>query len=535
MISLRTIKGSCFILAALTLLGLHVYTSAWSVRAARAQEDPAASEPAEEENPSPEKQLAANISTSVSTDTFTGKNIIFDTTGSFIPEGETVEEILWDFGDGIRTTGERVTHSYKKSDAYTVRLRITTSQGTAEDTREIRVFDHVIVLATDSTTSEEELEIKRQQAAKNDVFLLILRAKGGSPEAITEEDLTNQLIDARDALQKSELLITWTSGSVGSSVLSKFAQRIRQADEFSLGELNIESKGVLILSDTPFGVLAPTAQTAFDQLKPSYILLTKPQALDILLEAFTAAEARQIIFESIITHRVLGTFSSRSLGQLSPLNFISASVNFLVNHGVPINNITLVLMLPVIATILSVSRQVIGIKALGIITPAITTLSFLVMGLEYGLVVFLAVLAAGTLTRLAMRKLPLLYLPRMALVLTSVSFAILGLLAFGAVTENSALLSFSIFPILILTLLAEEFIAVQFKSGARRAFSITAWTLGLSIFCYYVLSWELLRTIIVSYPEVVLLAIPINILLGRWSGLRLTEYFRFRKLLRYVQ
>jgi len=76
---------------------------------------------------------------------------------------------------------------------------------------------------------------------------------------------------------------------------------------------------------------------------------------------------------------------------------------------------------------------------------------------------------------------------------------------------------------------------VQFTSGARSALTITAWTLLLSIACYYIVSWELLRTIVISYPEVIILGIPINILLGRWSGLRVTEYFRFRKLLRYSQ
>lgn len=173
-------------------------------------------------------------------------------------------------------------------------------------------------------------------------------------------------------------------------------------------------------------------------------------------------------------------------------------------------------------------------KAFGLVTPAMTTLSFLVMGLPYGLLIFLSILLSGTLTRLAMRKLHLLYLPRMALVLTGVSLAILIVFGLGAATDNTALASFSIFPILILTLLAEEFIALQFKSGARKALTVTAWTLGLAIGCYFIVSWQIVRTLFVSYPEIVLLAIPINILLGRWTGLRLTEYIRFRRLLSHI-
>ncbi len=490
---------------------------------------PAAAE--EAETPA---EPAVSIDTGTSSQVFVGKNITFGIAEITLPEEVAVQEILWDFGDGVKATGEKTTHAYSQPGTYTVKVMITTDRGVAETNADITVLEHVVVLLADASTPPDAIEFKKQQAAKGGLLLLVLRASGGGPEVVAEEELTNQLINARDALAKTNIIVTWTSGSVGSNVLSTFAQRIRQAEEISAEEWQIGSKGVIMLSETPFGVLAPTAQAAFDQLQPAYVLLTKPQALDLLLEPHTADEAKQSVIASSVTHRLLGTFSARAIQDLSPTNFMSFGINFLVNEGVPINDITLILMLPVIATMLSVSRQFIGIKAFGIVTPAMTTLSFLVLGLQYGLLVFAVVLLAGTLTRLVLRKLRLLYLPRMALVLTSVSLSILVLFALDISTKSTTLLSFSIFPILILTLLAEEFIAVQFTSGARQALTITSWTLALAIVCYYIVSWQLLRTIIISYPEVVLLTIPINILLGRWSGLRLTEYFRFRKLLRYT-
>lgn len=480
------------------------------------------------------EQASITVNVSGGTQTFVGQNISFDTNGSSLPEPLIIQETLWNFGDGVRTTGEKVAHVYERPGLYPVTLTITTDQGVLEHSIDVEVFEHVMVLVADGTASEEELQVKKQQAAREGMLLLILRARSGGPEVVVEEELTEQMIDARDAIGKAQLIATWTSGSVGSSVLSKFAQHIRRAEEVTFNELNISAKGFVILSDTPFGVLAPTAQAAYDQLRPSYILLTKPQGLDVLLTPLTPEEAREAILTSPISHRLLGLFSARTVQDIGVFNFMSFAINYLVNRGVPINSITLVLMLPVIATILSLSRQIIGIKAFGLVTPAMTTLSFLVMGLEYGLLVFMAILIAGTATRLVLRTFHLLYLPRMALVLTVVSLAILGLFGLGAVMGTRTLASFSIFPILILTLLAEEFIALQFQSGAKRAFVVTAWTLLLSIAGYFIVSWELLRTVILSYPEVVLLAIPINILIGRWSGLRLTEYFRFRKLLRYT-
>lgn len=468
-------------------------------------------------------------------DGFIGQQFSFDIVAPDIPKDVKVREILWDFGDRVQTTGEHVTHTYKQPGTFTIKVSIDTNYGVSEKTSTIRVFEHVALVLTDNTTSEDELLVKRDQAAKEGLFLLILRSQADVPESVIEEELTNQLFDARDALTKTNLIITWTSGSVGSNVISKFSQRVRQAEKFSLTEVDIEKLGIIILSETPFGVLAPTAQAAYDQMRPSYILLSKPQLIDILLSPLTADEVHDVILTSPVPYRLLGAFSARTIRDIGPTNFLSFSINFLVNRGVPINSITLILSLPIIATILAFSNQVIGIKAFGVITPALTTLSFLVMGLPYGLLVFSVVLIAGTITRVMMKKLHLLYLPRMALVLTSVSFAILILFGIGIWMRITTLLSFSVFPILILTLLAEEFIALQFKSGIRQAMKVTTWTIILAIVCYLIVRWELLRTIIISFPEVILLTIPINILLGRWTGLRLTEYVRFRTLLRHVQ
>lgn len=461
-----------------------------------------------------------------------GRALSFDSSKSQLPPDTAPSEVTWNFGDGSRATGEKVSHVYTKPGAYTVTLHLATEADSAEDTSEVQVFSQAAILIADDSAPEEQLTLQQQQAARAGLLLLIIRAQGSGPEVVTEEELSRSLLDVRDVLPRTNLILTWTSGGVGANVLSKFAQHVHQTQDLPAADLALESKGVIMLSETPFSVLAPTAQSAFDQLQPAYVLLTRPTALELLTKPLSAEDARTAIFTSPIEHRLLGTFSARTVRDIGPTNFLSFGINFLVNHGVPINSLILILMLPVIATILSFSRQVIGIKAFGLITPAMTALSFLVLGLKYGLAVFAAILIAGTLTRLLVRRLHLMYLPRMALVLTSVSIAVLILLGIGVASDNSNILSFSIFPTLILMLLAEEFIAVQFTSGAKRAGATTAWTLGLAIACYFIVSWELLRTFVLSYPEITLLTIPLNIAIGRFTGLRLTEYLRFRKLLR---
>lgn len=465
--------------------------------------------------------------------TITGKELSFDIASSNIPDLSVVEEIVWNFGDGQSAIGQKVAHTYERSGKFEVNLQIKTADSTHSDTTEVRVFDRLFILIADSTAPEDQLEHRRQQAEEAGVLLFIIKPASGGPEVLIEEELTQQLLKSNQELARADLIVGWTSGGVGANSLSKLGQQLRQTNNNQVSERLFAEKGIILLSDTPFGVITPTAQNVFDQLEPSYVLLTRPQVLELVLTAEDAEDAKNIILSSPFEYRLLGTFSARTVRDFGLTNFVSFGISFLVNQGVPINSLILVLMLPLIATILAFARQVVGIKAFGLVTPTITALSFLVMGLTAGLTVFIAVLLAGTFTRIVLRRLRLLYLPRMALVLSSISLAILVLLGVGLASDSIRPISFSIFPSLILIILAEEFIALQFKAGFRTALTTTFWTLGLSVASYYIVSWELLRTLILSYPEIILLTIPINLGLGRWSGLRLTEYFRFRHLIRH--
>jgi PKD repeat protein len=454
--------------------------------------------------------------------TIVGKELTFDLNHSTLPPEAPTPDIIWDFGDGVRTTGPQVSHAFSKAGTYQVRLRFSTPEGLVEDTTEVRVFSRLLVLAASSALPPEDLTRYQEQAASEDTLLLIIEISSG-PESTIAEELSRELTKISADLARAEAIITVSGGSVGANALSQFAQTRPP----SLSQI-----GILILSETPLGVISPSAQTVFDQLQPLYVIVSRPEALSYIVRSTNAEEIKTNLIDSTINYRLLGTFSARTVRDIGLTNFMSFGINYLINRGVPVSNIILILMLPLIATILSFTRQVVGIKAFGLVTPAMTTLSFLVLGLVYGLIAFAAILASGTLTRLALRRLRLLYLPRMALVLTSSSLAILILLGLSAAFKPAALASFSIFPVLLLIVLAEEFISVQFSAGAKAAAKVTIATLLLAIAGYYVMSWELLRTFLVSYPETVLLTIPINIIFGRWSGLRLTEYLRFRQLLK---
>ena len=212
---------------------------------------------------------------------------------------------------------------------------------------------------------------------------------------------------------------------------------------------------------------------------------------------------------------------------------LSPIINFFLSEGVPFDTVILILMLPIIATLIAFLRQVVGIKAFGIYTPLIITFAFLATnGIKYGIAIFVAVLLAGLLMRFVLKPFRLLYLPRVAIMLSVVAIAILFFLVLGGNLRRTGLASVSIFPILIMITLVEKFLAVQIEKGSRTAIILAVETLIISIAGYYLASWGILIKLLATHPWVILLTLPINILLGKWTGLRLSEYFRFKEVLK---
>jgi len=215
---------------------------------------------------------------------------------------------------------------------------------------------------------------------------------------------------------------------------------------------------------------------------------------------------------------------------------MSPIIQYMINQGVPKETLVFLLMLPIVAIVISFARQVIGIKGFGIYTPLIITFAFLVTGLKYGLIFFITIILVGTLTRLFIRKFRLLYLPRMAITLTIVSLVVLTIFYFGAYGQKTDLITISIFVILIMITLVEKFLVAQIERGGKGAILLTSETLILSIICYWIASWSWLQIFVLSHPfATIFLAIIISILLGKWTGLRLTEYFRFRELIKNIE
>ncbi len=226
--------------------------------------------------------------------------------------------------------------------------------------------------------------------------------------------------------------------------------------------------------------------------------------------------------------------AEQGIGAVWPFNFMKYAIRKSVAAGVPANTIVLLLLLTAVAALIAASRHLIGLRGFGIFMPAALSVVFIAIGPLLGVLIFTVIIFFSTLFRMITRKLKLRlqYLPRMAMLLWFVVIGVLGLLFSAPLLKEIGLTNVSIFPVLILVLLAEDFSRVQLGKSVRTALNLTAETLVLALFSYFLLTLEPLRRYALLNPEVFLfLVMIIDILVGRYVGLRFMEYWRFRKLI----
>lgn len=248
------------------------------------------------------------------------------------------------------------------------------------------------------------------------------------------------------------------------------------------------------------------------------------------------AEARVDITQK--TEDVVGPLEKlikeQNIGKTWPFNPVKSAIKNAVNSGVPANTIVLLLLLPIVATVIAATRQIIGIRGFGIFLPAALSITFVAIGPVLGILLFMAIVVISTTVRIITRKLKLKlqYLPRMALILWFVSFGILCILFASPMIKYGPLLNVSIFPVLVLTLLVEDFTKIQLGKSFKTAIGLTYQTLLLSLISYLFLTFSPFQKLVLLNPEIsLLLTFVIDIVLGKYLGLRFMEYYRFRKLI----
>lgn len=192
--------------------------------------------------------------------------------------------------------------------------------------------------------------------------------------------------------------------------------------------------------------------------------------------------------------------------------------------------LALLLLAPVGALVTTIFRNLIGVQTFGTFTPILIALSFVHADWRTGLMVLLIVVIIGLAGRASLNSLKLLTVPRLSVVLTLVVLCLtmaISLLDYFRLTPAAQAV---LLPMVILTMTVERFHISAEEDGFGCALKVLVGTLAVAFCSFAVLRLEGLGELLLSFPEGEFIIAAVLILIGRYTGYRLTELWRFRDI-----
>ncbi len=294
------------------------------------------------------------------------------------------------------------------------------------------------------------------------------------------------------------------------------------------------------------GVVTVAAQQSGELIQPMRV----PAALEATAQAQASGSASVVIRETrqLIQERkdqdVTETAGSK-MEQLTthlleqpetPLswnNFISHFVRGAVNRGLPSTLLALLILFPLVSSVIAFSRHVVGLRGFGIYTPAVLSVALASTGIPIGILCFVMIVFVSVLLQKLMKKLNLAHLPKTSLILWGVCVSVIAFLILSSYGGFTSFFSLSIFPLLTLISLSENFTSTQLISSTKEAVRLTVETLILAVVAAVIINSDNVQRFAIVYPGWTLVfTLVIDLLIGRYNGLRLMELFRFKALVK---
>jgi hypothetical protein len=190
----------------------------------------------------------------------------------------------------------------------------------------------------------------------------------------------------------------------------------------------------------------------------------------------------------------------------------------------------LIMLLPVGAFVVVFLRVIVGLKTSGTFMPVLIALAFLQTELVPGVLNFILVVAIGLLIRSYLSSLNLLLVARIA-TLVIVVVAIMSI--FSVVSYRMGLdegLTITFFPMIILAWTIERMSILWEEDGPREVLVQGSGSLFVAVMAFLLMDLQITRHLAFNFPELHLVVLAAIMLLGRYTGYRLSELRRFAPL-----
>ena len=188
------------------------------------------------------------------------------------------------------------------------------------------------------------------------------------------------------------------------------------------------------------------------------------------------------------------------------------------------------LMVPLGALLVVFLRTFVGLKTFGTFMPVLIALAFRETQLFWGLFLFTVIVSLGLMLRFYLERLMLLLVPRLASILVIVVILMLLISLISTNFGIERVLSITLFPMVILAMTIERMSITWEENGAKEAMLQGLGSLAVACLGYLVMTNETLMYLMFVFPELLFVVLAFCLVMGRYTGYRLSELHRFRAI-----
>ena len=188
------------------------------------------------------------------------------------------------------------------------------------------------------------------------------------------------------------------------------------------------------------------------------------------------------------------------------------------------------LLLPIGVLIVVFLRIIVGIKTSGTFMPVLIAMAFLQTSLVLGLVGFISIVGVGLIVRSWLSHLNLLLVARISAVIITV-IGIIGLTSFFSFKMGlSEGVKITFFPMIILSWTIERMSILWEEEGYKEVVKQGGGSLFVAVCAYLSMSCALIQHITFNFLGLQLILLSMVLLMGNYTGYRLSELKRFKPL-----
>jgi len=187
-----------------------------------------------------------------------------------------------------------------------------------------------------------------------------------------------------------------------------------------------------------------------------------------------------------------------------------------------------IVLIPLGAFVVVVMRNIVGVATLGTFMPVLLALALLEIPILGGIVMFSILLATGLWFRFLLSRLNLLVVPRVAACVVIVTLIMMLMSIFNYRLGLDEAMQITLFPMIIIAWTIERMSLIWEEEGKRNALIQVAGSIAVAVCAYKFMKISQLQYWAYYFPELLLILLAGILLIGRYTGYRLSELVRFR-------